>query len=133
MGWAFHWVRAMIEQILKIEIERRKMFSEFARKSFPEAEVEEKFLPQMNASDGWILVIRIKNPNCRSLIIRPRRQLMTETNNNFLQVFFEGIQTARHLLSNPPLIEEDFQGTILLTDNGVERFLTGGEADSGYL
>ena len=123
----------MIEQILQIEIERRKMFSQFAKKAFPEAEVEEKFLPQMETSDGWILVIRIKNPNCRSLIIRPRRQLMTDTNNNFLQVFLEGIQTARHLLNNPPSNEEDFQGTILLSDNGVETFSTGGEADSGYL
>ena len=42
----------MIEQILKIEIERRKMFSEFVRKAFPGAEVEEKFLPQMSATGG---------------------------------------------------------------------------------
>jgi hypothetical protein len=123
----------LIEQLLKIENERRKMFWEFATKAFPEAEVEEKFLPQVIKPDGWVLVIRIKNPNSRSLIIRPRRPLMTDTNNNFLQAFLEGIQTARNLLNNPPLSEEDFQGTILLGDKGMERFLTGGEADSGYV
>jgi hypothetical protein len=120
----------MIEQILKIEIERRKMFWEFAKKTFPGAEVEEKFLPQMDRPDGWMLVIRIKNPNSHSLIIRPRRPLMTDTNNNFLEVFLQGIQTAKHFLNNPPLKEEDFQGTILISDKGVESFLTGGESDS---
>ena len=120
----------MIEQILKIEMERRKMFSEFAKKAFPGAEVEEKFLPQMGRPDGWMLVIRVKNPSSHSLIIRPRRPLMTDTNNNFLEVFLQGIQTARHFLSNPPLHEEDFQGTILISDKGVESFLTGGESDS---
>ena len=123
----------MIEQILQIEIERRKMFSEFVRKAFPGAEVEEKCLPQMSRPDGWMLVIRIKNPKSRSLIIRPRRPLMMDSNNNFLEVFLKGIQTARHFLSNPPSKEEDFQGTIFLSDKGVERFLNAGEADSGYL
>jgi len=123
----------MIEQILKIEIERRKMFLEFATKAFPEAEVEEISLPQMNKPDGWELAIRFRKPNYRSIIIRPRRPLMTDTNINFLQIFLEGIQTAKHLLSNPPLSEEDFQGTILLNDKGVERFLKGEKADSIYL
>jgi hypothetical protein len=123
----------MIEQILKIEIERRKMFTEFIKKAFPGAEVEEKYLPQMNKPDGWMLVIRVKNPSSHSLIIRPRRPLMTDPDNNFLEIFLEGIQTARHFLSHPPLIEEDFQGTMLLSDKGVEGFLTGGEGDSVYL
>ena len=77
-----------------------------------------------------MLVIRIKNPRRRSLIIRPQRPLMTDTNNNFLEVLLEGIQTAKHYLNNPPFQEEDFQGTILLGDKGVERFLTGKGADS---
>src|SRR5512138_1746959 len=98
----------MIEHILKIELERRKMFSEFARKALPGAEVEENFLPQMERPDGWMLVIRIKNPGSRSLIIRPQRPLMTDTNNNFLEALLEGIQTAKHYLHNPLFPEEDF-------------------------
>jgi len=106
---------------------------EFVRKAFPGAEVEENFQPQISKPDGWMLVIRVKNPRNRSLIIRPRRPLMTDIDNNFLEIFLEGIQTARHYLNHPPLNEEDFQGTILLSDKGVERFLTGGEGNSVFL
>jgi hypothetical protein len=120
----------MIEQILKIEIERRRMFSEFVRKAFAGAEVEEQFQPQISKADGWMLVIRVKNPRNRSLIIRPRHPLMTDIDNNFLEIFLEGIQTARHYLNDPPLNEEDFQGTIILGNKGAERFLIGGEGNS---
>jgi hypothetical protein len=123
----------MIEQILKIEIERRKMFLEFVIKTFSGAEVEEIPITQMNKPDGWEIAIRSNKPNYRSIIIRPRRSLMTDTNVNFLQIFLEGIQETRKILNNPPLKEQEFQGTILLNDKGVERFLKGEKADSVYL
>ena len=50
---------------------------------------------------------------------------MTDTNVNFLQIFLEGIQEAKKILNNPPLKEQDFQGTILLDEKGVEGFLSG--------
>ena len=120
----------MIEQILKIEIERRKMFLDFVIKAFSGAEVEEIPITQMNKPDGWEIAIRFNKSNYRSIIIRPRRSLMTDTNVNFLQIFLEGIQEAKRILNNPPLKEQDFQGTILLNDKGVERFLKGERADS---
>ncbi len=119
----------MIEQLLKIESERRKMFLEFATKAFPEAKVEEISLPPLNQPDGWGIAIRINKPNDRSIIIRPRRPVMTDTNANFLQIFLEGIQTAKHILNNPPLKEQDFQGTLILNHKGVENFLKGEKAD----
>ncbi len=123
----------MIEQLLKIESERRKMFLELAIKSFPGAEVEEILLPQMNKPDGWEIAIRLKEPDYRSVIIRPRRPLMTDTNIFALQIFIEGIQEAKKVLNNPPLKEKDFQGTILLNNKGVENFLKGEKANSIYL
>jgi hypothetical protein len=113
----------MIEQILKIELERRKMFLEFVMKAFLGAVVEEIPIPQINKPDGWGLAIRLKSPIHRSINIRPLHPLMTDTRINFLQIFLEGIQTAKNLLNNPPLKEEGFQGTIILGDKGVERFL----------
>jgi hypothetical protein len=113
----------MIEQILKIEMERRKMFLDFVIKAFSGAEVEEIPIPQINKPDEWGLAVRLQSLNHRSIIIKPQRPLMTDTNINFLQIFLEGIQTAKQLLNNPPLREEDFQGTIILNDKGVEKFL----------
>jgi len=121
----------MIEQILKIEMERRKMFLEFVIKAFSGAEVEEIPITQMNKPDEWEIAIRFNKPNCRSIIIRPRRSLMTGTNVNFLQIFLEGIQEAKKILNNPPLKEQDFQGTILLDEKGVEGFLRGESQEDG--
>ncbi len=123
----------MIVQTLKIESERRKMFFEFVRKVFPDAEVEEIFLAQTDKPDGWEIAIRYKKPEYRSIIIRPRRPLMTDTNIDFLPIFFTGIQNAKQILNDPPLKDEDFQGTILLNNKGVEGFLKGEKADSEYL
>jgi hypothetical protein len=123
----------MIEQLLKIESERRKIFLELVQKSFPEAEVEGIPIPQMNKPDGWEIAIRVKQPNYRSIMIRPRRPLMTDTNIYVLQIFIEGIQEAKKHLSNPPLKESDFQGTILLNIKGVENFLKGEKPDPVYL
>jgi hypothetical protein len=109
------------------------MFLEFVIKAFSGAEVEEIPLTQMNKPDGWEIAIRFNKPNSRSIIIRPRRPLMTDTNVNFLQIFLEGIQEAKRILNNPPLKEQDFQGTILLNDKGVEIFLKAEKTDSGYL
>jgi hypothetical protein len=133
MSWAFHWVRAMIKQTLKIAIERLKIFLEFATKTFPEAEVKEVNLPGIENSDVGEIAIRLNKPNSRSIILKPSRQLMTDTNVNFLQIFLDGIQTAKKLLDNPPLKEQDFQGTILLNDKGIEIFLKAEKTDSGYL
>ncbi len=116
----------MIEQILKIEMERRKMFLEFVIKTISGAVVEETPITRMNQPDGWGIAIKFKDPNNRSIILRPRRSLMTDTNVNFLLIFLEGIQEAKRILNNPPLKEQDFQGTILLNDKGVEGFLKGG-------
>ena len=120
----------MIEQILKIESERRKMFLEFAIKAIPEAEVEEILLPQTDKPDGWELSIRNKKPNYRSIILRPRRPLMTDPKIDFLQIFLQGIQTTRHILNNPPVQEQEFQGTILLSEKGVETYLKGEKVDA---
>jgi hypothetical protein len=40
-----------IEPNLEIEIERRRIFLEFAKKAFSGADVEETFLPQINRPD----------------------------------------------------------------------------------
>jgi hypothetical protein len=122
----------MIEQILKIEIERRKMFLEFVIKAFSGAEVEEIPIPQKDKPDGFEIAIRLKKPDSRSIIIRPRRSLMTDTDANFLQIFMDGIQTAREYLKNPPVREVDFQGTILLSHKGVEGFWKGEKGDPAY-
>jgi hypothetical protein len=123
----------MIKQTLKIATERLKMFLEFATKTFPEAEVKEINLPGIKNSDVGEIAIRLNKPNSRSIILKPSRPLMTDTNVNFLQIFLDGIQTAKKLLDNPPLKEQDFQGTILLNDKGVEIFLKAEKTDSGYL
>ena len=126
-------VRAMIKQTLKIATERLKMFLEFATKTFPEAEVKEINLPGIENSDVGEIAIRLNKPNSRSIILKPSRPLMTDTNVNFLQIFLDGIQTAKKLLDNPPLKEQDFQGTILLNDKGVEIFLKAEKTDSVHL
>ena len=123
----------MIKQTLKIATERLKIFLEFATKTFPEAEVKEINLPGIENSDVGEIAIRLNKPNSRSIILKPSRPLMTDTNVNFLQIFLDGIQTAKKLLDNPPLKEQDFQGTILLNDKGVEIFLKAEKTDSGYL
>lgn len=123
----------MIEQTLRIATERLKMFLEFARKAFPEAEVNEIILPGIKNSDVGEIAIRLNKPNSRSIILKPSRALMTDTNVNFLQIFLDGIQTAKKLLDNPPLKEQDFQGTILLNDRGVEIFLKAEKTDSVHL
>jgi hypothetical protein len=123
-------VREMIKQTLKIATERLRMFLEFATKTFPEAEVKEINLPGFENSDIGEIAIRLNTPNSRSIILKPGRSLMTDTNVNFLQIFFDGIQTAKKLLDNPPLKEQDFQGTILLNDKGVEIFLKAEKTDS---
>ncbi len=115
------------------EIERRKIFLEMVQKSFPEVEVESISLPQINGPDGWQVAIRLKRPSYHSIIIRPRRPLMTDTKIDFIQFFEEGIQEAKKYLENPPLKEKDFQGTILLNNKGVEEFLKGEKADLIYL
>ena len=120
----------MIEQTLKIATERLKMFLEFATKAFPEAEVKEIILPGITNSDVGEIAIRLNKANSRSIILKPSRPLMTDTNVNFLQLFFDGIQTAKKLLDNPPLKEQDFQGTILLNEKGVEIFLKAEKTDS---
>ena len=123
----------MIEQTLKIATERLKMFLEFAVKAFPEAEVKEIIMPGIKNSDVGEIAIRLKKPNSRSIILKPSRGLMSDTNVNFLQIFLDGIQTAKKLLENPPLKKQDFQGTILLNDKGVKIFLKAEKADSVHL
>ena len=120
----------MIKQTLKIAIERLKIFLEFATKAFPEAEVKEIVLPGIKNSEVGEIAIRLKKPNCRSIILKPSRSLMMDSNVNFLQIFLDGIQTAKKLLDNPPLKEQDFQGTIPLNDKGVEIFLKAEKTDS---
>lgn len=115
------------------EIKRRKIFLEMVQKAFPEAEVEGILLPQINRPDGWQVAIRLKKPSYRSIIIRPRRPLMTDTRIDFIQFFEEGIKEAKKYLQNPPLKEKDFQGTILVNNKGVEEFLKGEKADLIYL
>ena len=122
----------MITKMLEIENQRRKMLLEFVQKAFSEAEVEEIPIPQTDKPDGFEIAIRLKKPDSRSNIIRPRRSLMTDMDANFLQIFMYGIQTAREYLKNPPVREADFQGTILLSHKGVEGFLKGEKGDPAY-
>ena len=124
---------AMIENVIKVEIERRKILLEFAKRTFPEAEVEGISIPQIDKPEGWEIAIRLKKANYRSIIIRPRRPLMTDTNIDALPIILAGIQEARKHLGNPPLPAKDFQGTIILSHKGVEGFLTGETANSIYL
>ncbi len=123
----------MIENVIQIEIERRKMLLEFVKRTFPEAEVEGIPIPQVDKPEGWEIAIKLKKPNYRSLIIRPRRPLMTDTNIDALPIILAGIQEAKKHLGNPPLKEKDFQGTIILSHKGVEEFLKGEKAESIYL
>jgi hypothetical protein len=123
----------MIENVIQIEIERRKMLLEFVKRTFPEAEVEGISIPQIGKPEGWEIAIRLKAPNYRSIIIRPRKPLMTDTNIDALPIILAGIQEAKKHLGNPPLKEKDFQGTIILSHKGVEEFLKGEKADSTYL
>ncbi len=116
---------AMIENVVKVEIERRKMLLEFAKRTFPEAEVEGVSIPQVDKPEGWEIAIRLKKPNHRSIIIRPRKSLMTDTNIDTLPIILAGIQEAKKHLGNPPLPGKDFQGTIILSHKGVEDFLEG--------
>ncbi len=123
----------MITKMLEIENQRRKMLLEFVQRSFSGAEVEEISIPQKDKPDGYEIAIRLKKPDSRSIIIQPRRSLMTDTDANFLQVFMDGIQTAREYLKNLPVKEADFQGTILLSNKGVEGFLKEEKGDPSYL
>ncbi len=123
----------MIERTLKIATERLEIFLEFATKAFPEAEVKEVILPGIRNSDVGEIAIRLNMPSSRSIILKPSRPLMTDTNVNFLQIFLDGIQTAKKLLDNPPLKGQDFQGTLLLNDRGVEIFLKAEKTDSIHL
>jgi len=123
----------MIENVIQVEIERRKMLLEFARRTIPEAEVEGMSIPQIDKPEGWEIAIRVKKPNYRSIIIRPRKPLMTDTKIDFFQIILGGIQEAKKHLGNPPLPEKDFQGTIILSHKGVEEFLKGETANSTYL
>ena len=122
----------MITKMLAIENQRRKMLLEFVQRAFWGAEVEEIPIPQLDKPDSFEIAIRLKNPDSRSIIIRPRRSLMTDTDANFLQIFMDGIQTAREYLKNPPVREVDFQGTILLSHKGVEGFWKGEKGDPAY-
>ena len=112
----------MIENVIQVEIERRKMFLEFVKRTFPGAEVEGISIPQIDKPEGWEIAIRVKNPNHRSIIIRPRKSVMTDTNIDPLPIILAGIQEAKKHLGNPPLKEKDFQGTIILGRRGVEEF-----------
>jgi len=123
----------MIENVIQVEIERRKMLLEFVKRTFPEAEVEGISIPQIDKPEGWEIAIRVKKPNNRSIIIRPRRTLMTDTKIDFFQIILGGIQEAKKHLGNPPLPGNDFQGTIILSHKGVEEFLKGETANSTYL
>ena len=122
----------MITKMLEIENQRRKLLLEFVQRAFSGAEVEEIPIPQKDKPDGFEIAIRLKKPDSRSIIIRPRRSLMTDTDANFLQIFMDGIQTAREYLKNPPVREADFQGTILLSHKGVEGFRKGEKGDPSY-
>ena len=123
----------MIENVIQVEMERRKMLLEFAKRTFPEAEAEGISIPQVDKPEGWEIAIRVKKPNHRSIIIRPRRALMTDTKIDFFQIILGGIQEAKKHLGNPPLPGNDFQGTIILSHKGVEEFLKGETANSTYL
>ena len=123
----------MIENVIQVEIERRKMLLEFARRTIPEAEVEGISIPQVDKPEGWEIAIRVKKPDYRSIIIRPRKPLMTDTKIDFFQIILGGIQEAKKHLGNPPLPGKDFQGTIILSHKGVEEFLKGETANPTYL
>ncbi len=123
----------MIENVIQVEMERRKMLLEFARRTIPEAEVEGISIPQVDKPEGWEISIRVKKPNYRSMIIRPRKTLMNDTKIDFFQIILAGIQEAKKHLGNPPLPEKDFQGTIILSHKGVEEFFKGETANSTYL
>ena len=115
----------MIENVIQVESERRKMLLEFAKRTFPEAEVEGISIPQIEKPDGWEIAVRMKKTNHHSIIIRPRKALMTDTIIDPLPIFLAGIQETKKRLGNPPLNEKDFQGTIILGHKGVEDFLQG--------
>ena len=123
----------MIENVIQIEIERRKMLLEFVKRTFPEAEVEGISIPQIDKPEGWEIAIRLKAPNYRSIIIRPRKSFMTDTNIEALLIILAGIQEAKKNLGNPPLPGKDFQGTIILSHKGVEDFLEGKTGNSMYV
>jgi hypothetical protein len=122
----------MIENVIQVEIERRKMLLEFAKRTFPEAEVEGISIPQIEKPEEWEIAIRVKKPNYRSIIIRPKKTIMTDTKIDPLLIILAGIQEAKKILGNPPLKEEDFQGTIILGHKGVEEFLKGETAKGIY-
>ncbi len=115
----------MIENIIQLETERRKMLLEFSKRTFPEAEVEGISIPLTDKPEAWEIAVRLTKPNYRSVIIRPRKALMTDTNIDPLAIFLAGIQEAKKHLGNPPLKERDFQGRIILGHQGVEEFLQG--------
>jgi hypothetical protein len=123
----------MIENVIQVENERRKMLLEFARRTFPEAEVEGISRPQIDKPEGWEISIRLKKPNYHSIIIRPKKSLMTDTSIDALGIILAGIQEAKKHLGNPPLPGKDFQGTIILSHKGAEGFLKGETANSIYL
>ena len=123
----------MIENVIQVEMERRKMLLEFSKRTFPEAEAEGISIPQKDKPGGWEIAIRVKKPDNRSIIIRPRRALMTDTKIDFFQIILGGIQEAKKHLGNPPLPGKDFQGTIILSHKGVEEFLKGETANPTYL
>jgi len=115
----------MIENVIQVEIERRKMLLEIAKRTFPEAEVEGISITQIDKSEGWEVAIRLKKANYPSIIIRLRKLLMTDTNIDVFPIILAGIQEAKKHLGNPPLKEKDFQGTIILSHKEVEEFLEG--------
>ena len=119
----------MIENVVQLEIERRKMLLEFARRTFPEAEVEGISIPQIEKPDGWEIAVKLKKANQPSIIIRPRKALMTDTSIDPLPIFLAGIQETKKRLGNPPLKEKDFQGTIILGHKGVEEGFLEGETE----
>jgi hypothetical protein len=123
----------MIENVIQVEIERRKMLLEIAKRTFPEAEVEGISITQIDKSEGWEVAIRLKKANYPSIIIRPRKLLMTDTNIDVFPIILAGIQEAKKHLGNPPLKEKNFQGTIILSHKGVEEFLEGKTGNSIFL
>jgi len=123
----------MIENVIQVEIERRKMLLEIAKRTFPEAEVEGISITQIDKSEGWEVAIRLKKANYPSIIIRLRKLLMTDTNIDVFPIILAGIQEAKKHLGNPPLKEKNFQGTIILSHKGVEEFLEGKTGNSIFL
>jgi hypothetical protein len=115
----------MIENVIQVESERRKMLLEFAKRTSPEAEVEGISISQTDKPERWEIAVRLKKPNYRSIIIRPRKDLMTDTNIDPLAIFLAEVQEAKKHLGNPPLKERGFQGAIILSHKGVEEFLQG--------